>query len=64
MHENEYTSDDDMQEENLLLLFDRIEQEEEDRLNERFKGISALRNNVAKQIPKELLKNGIEIHNI
>lgn len=53
MHENEYAGDDDMQEENLLLLFDRIEQEEE-RLNERFKGISALRNNVAKQIPKEL----------
>ena len=51
MHENKYICD-DMKEENLLLLFDRIEQEEEEELDERFKENVTLRNNVAKQMPK------------
>lgn len=55
MHENKYTCD-DMKEENLLLLFDRIEQEEEEELNERFKENVTLRNNVAKQMSKKLCR--------
>lgn len=54
MHENKYINNDDMEEENLLLLFDTVEQEKEEMLSERFRGIAALRNNVAKRLPEKL----------
>ena len=48
MPDNEYAYVEDIEE--LLLLFDAVHQEEEERLTERFTGTITLRHNVAKQV--------------